>query len=317
MSDQEATSPGGEPTDPPGVRGSLVVPEFFSEAKALRSAFDERFRDARSTEPDRFVWDYWHMPGQYTYLRTYGDRYFPEQLTAAFLDRLRQWGRDTLGCGAVSPPWFSYYVDGCVQELHADVPHGPWAYVFSITNWEGRGFSGGETVLLRPEFLDFWRDFDSSRGLEAPDLVDRIPSSFNQLTVFDARVPHGVEMVRGTHDPLDSRVVLHGWFKDPEPEASEELSGRKAELALKLVTADVSQRLESVDSVSGLLTVRLSLGAAGRVEEVDFLSNTLVSTAADRTAPGAVVDAVTEVLDGRTIDGAGEGGWAILPFRLG
>src|SRR5215203_5428561 len=132
-------------TQPPaeGVRRSLVVPDFLPEAEKLRTAFDERFADPRSTDPERFVWDYWHMPEQYTYLRTYGDRYFPEVLTTALMERLREWGREVLGCGSVSPPWFSYNVEGCVQELHADVPHGPWAYVFSLTRWDERGFTGG------------------------------------------------------------------------------------------------------------------------------------------------------------------------------
>ena len=44
-----------------------------------------------------------------------------------------------------------------------------------------------------------------------------IPPLFNQLTVFDPRIPHGVRLVEGTHDPLHARVVLHGWFTQPSP----------------------------------------------------------------------------------------------------
>src|SRR5512132_890404 len=213
---------------------ALVVPDFLPEAEEMRTEFDERMGDLRSTKPDRFVWDYWHMPRQYTYLRTYGDRYFSDQRTASLMQRVREWGLEILGCGSIRPPWLSYYVEGCVQELHADVPHGPWAYVFSLTRWDERGFTGGETVLLRPESLDFWHNFDPGRDLEAGDMVERIPSPFNQLTVFDARIPHGVRMVRGTHDPLDSRVVLHGWFKYPELTASAELRDEKSLVVLKL-----------------------------------------------------------------------------------
>lgn len=43
-----------------------------------------------------------------------------------------------------------------LQELHADNPHGPWAFVLSLTQWEGRPFSGGETLILQPHVLDYW-----------------------------------------------------------------------------------------------------------------------------------------------------------------
>jgi hypothetical protein len=221
-----------------------------------------------------------------------------------------------LGCGSVSPPWFSYYVDGCVQELHADVPHGPWAYVFSLTRWEERGFSGGETELLRPESLDFWRNFDSGRDLEAVDMVERIPSHFNQLTVFDARIPHGVRMVRGTHDPLDSRVVLHGWFKYPELTASAELQDEKSLVALKLASASVAQRLEEVDSLAGMVTARVEFGRDGGAEEARILSNTLVSTAGDPGAMGRSVDLILDTLREVRLPAGARKGWAILPFRL-
>jgi hypothetical protein len=298
------------------ARRSLVVPGFLPEAEKLRTAFDERFADPRSTDPERFVWDYWHMPEQYTYLRTYGDRYFPEALTKAFMERLREWGREVLGCGSVSPPWFSYYVEGCVQELHADVPHGPWAYVFSLTRWAERGFTGGETVLLRPESLDFWHNFDPGRDLEAGDMVERIPSPFNQLTVFDARIPHGVRMVRGTHDPLDSRVVLHGWFKYPELTACAELQDEKSMVALRLASTGIAKQLEELDPLAGMVTTRVEFGGDGTVREVRVLSNTLVSTSGDDGGParavGMILDAIREI----RLPAGGGGGWAILPFRL-
>jgi hypothetical protein len=291
------------------------VPDFFPEAGELRAFFEERFVRDRENDPRSFVWDYWHVPDQYTYHRTYGNRYFPEELTAGFLDRLRGWGREVLGCDSVGPPWLSYYIDGGVQELHADVPHGPWAYVFSLTDWEHRGFTGGETMLIRPETLDFWRGFDPDRGLEANDLIERIPSRFNQLTVFDARIPHGVAQVRGTNDPLDSRVVLHGWFQYPEMVVSEDLVGDRAAVALQLVLAHVARRIQQSSSVAGLLTVRVEFGEKGRIGNTTVLTNTLVSTADDSMDSDEIVEMILDALGDRTID-APEGSWAILPIRL-
>ncbi len=47
--------------------------------------------------------------------------------------------------------------------------------------------------------------------------MDLIPPKFNRLSLFDPRVPHGVVPVHGVHDPREARIVLHGWFAEPEP----------------------------------------------------------------------------------------------------
>ena len=45
----------------------------------LRSTFDERFAEPRQAHADRFCWDYWHVPGQYTLHRTQAASYFSEE----------------------------------------------------------------------------------------------------------------------------------------------------------------------------------------------------------------------------------------------
>jgi Rps23 Pro-64 3,4-dihydroxylase Tpa1-like proline 4-hydroxylase len=299
-----------------GHRRLCVVPDFFAEADEMRAVFDERFARARPHGPESFIWDYWHVPGQYTYLRTFGDRYFPDSLTKGFLERLKAWGRDVLGCSAITAPWLSYYVEGCVQELHADVPNGPWAYVFSLTRWDGRSFQGGETEMLRPELLDFWRRFDPSEGLETRDMVDRIPPEFNQLTVFDARIPHAVRAVRGTHDPIHSRVVLHGWFDYPKLALSDDMGDERAHISLRLAAAHIVKRLQRFKSVTGLLTVRVEFGDDGHVRATRVLTNTLVSAVADGDAPAEIVASVRDALDGLEIAGASSQSWAIVPIRM-
>ena len=78
-------------------RSVQLVERFAPEAAALRAVFDERFADPRSTRGDRFVWDYWHVPGQYTHLRTPAWTYFPRSIYGALHQRLVAWGRETLG----------------------------------------------------------------------------------------------------------------------------------------------------------------------------------------------------------------------------
>lgn len=299
-----------------GLSRSLVVADFFEEASALRNTFVERFQRNRPYDERSFVWDYWHVPGQYTYFRTFGKRYFGTKESAALMTRLGEWGTEVLGCGSVVQPWLSYYIDGCVQELHCDVPHGPWAYVLSLTDWDHRGFSGGETVLLRPECLDFWSRFEPGRALEANDLLEQIPPAFNQLTVFDARVPHGVRMVSGTRDPLDSRLVLHGWFGPPQLAVRDDLRSERTIVALKLVLAHLQRRLAITDSVTGILTVRLEFDDDGSVQDTRVLTNTFVSTDEDGDGPRAVVDQVLDTVSQARIPDASKGSWAVLPVSL-
>jgi hypothetical protein len=258
------------------VSRSVIVVDRFApaaEAAALRQTFDERFADPRSTRADRFVWDYWHVPGQYTALRTPAWTYFPRRIYEAFHRRLVAWGREALGCHDISPPWLSLYVDGCRQELHGDLPHGPWAFVYSLTNWRGRAFAGGETLLLRDEVLDFWHDFASERAVEEPQLVRAIEPRFGRLVAFDPRIPHGVRPVSGTRDPRAGRLVIHGWFVQPRPFVRGPLAPR----ALAARTAELVGQLGGwLDGlpVAGLVSVAFDVDRRGAAQAVRLLSDT-------------------------------------------
>ncbi len=264
------------------ARDVLIVDRFAPEAAKLRSTFDARFANPRGTGSDRFVWDYWHVPGQYTALRTPAWTYFPRAIYRPFHARLVQWGRETLGCHDISPPWLSLYVEGCRQELHGDLPHGPWAFVFSLTNWRTRAFRGGETLLVREEVLDFWHDFASVRGVEERDLLRSIEPKLNRLTVFDPRIPHGVRTVTGTHDPREGRLVIHGWFVQPRPF----IRGPLSTTALTARIGDLTERLGGWLGdlpIAGLYSVAFDVDRRGVVGNVATLSDTTrVPRAAER-----------------------------------
>jgi hypothetical protein len=255
----------------------LVVDGFAPEARALRATFDERFAEPRSTRADRFVWDWWHVPGQYTALRTPAWTYFPRKTYEAFHRRLVAWGRATLGCHDISPPWLSCYVDGCRQDLHGDLPHGPWAFVFSLTNWRARVFRGGETLMLRDDVLDYWAEFRSERSIEEPDLVRAIEPKLNRLTAFDPRIPHGVREVTGTRDPREGRLVIHGWFVQPRPFVIGPLRTRDLEVR----TEDLNAVLGDAPPLAGMLALAFDVGRSGAVARVRVLSDTTRVAAAD------------------------------------
>ena len=254
-----------------------VIDQFAPEARALRAQFDERFADPREARGDRFIWDYWHVPGQYTHLKTPAYEFFTPALYKKFHQRLVHFGREVLGCHDVSPPWMSCYVNGCRQELHGDLPHGPWAYVFSLTPWRNRKFKGGETVLLREEMLDYWRHQPAMRSLEEGEILQSVPAEFNRLVVFDPRVPHGVRRVEGTEDPREGRLVIHGWFMQPRPFIEGPLQARAVQSWLGEKMGDLSPIIEEVGGLSGVLSMRFTVGRTGSITGVRLLADSVKS----------------------------------------
>jgi len=258
-------------------RSRLITDRFAPEATALRKAFETKVGHVGKADAQRFVWDWWHVPGQYTHLRTPAWTFFPQKIYDRFHQRLAWWGRENLGCHDVSPPWLSAYVDGCRQELHSDVPHGPWAFVFSLTPWKTRTFRGGNTLLMKADTLNFWQTFSDRKDYEADALVDRVPALFNRLTVFDPRIPHGVERVEGASGLLDARLVIHGWFVEPRPFIRGALPPARAEDRLgeflRTLPNHLPLRLEQ--GLHGTLVLRISIRASGEVSKVEKLTDTL------------------------------------------
>ncbi len=249
---------------------------FFPGAPALRSVFDERFRDPKATTSQRFVWDYWHVPDQYTLVRTPADHFFPQKIYGAFLQHLVRWGQENLGCWGITPPWLSYYVEGCQQQLHSDVPHGPWAFVFSLSP-KRLGFKGGETLLLRPQVLQYWQNFQDAKDRELSSFVERVAPKFNRLVVFDPRLPHGVTPVTGTRDPREARLVVHGWFTEPKPFLQGALRAKQVAPVLDEAVQGLVDALAQEGRCHGVLSVRVGVSPSGVASSPEILADSLVS----------------------------------------
>lgn len=293
-------------------RHSMAVGDFFDGAVELRRAYDEQLGTPGDLSHARFVWELFHRPHS-TYLRTDPSLVFSDDLNSAFQKRLSDWGAENLGCARLHRPLLSCHLDGFFHSLHADPDHGPWAYVFSLTDWENRAFTGGETYLLRSSVLDYWRQV-SEEG--STDFFDLIEPQFNQLTVFDSRIPHGVCTVHGTQDLLAGRVVLVGWFDWPEVIKSEDLTGQHWDSILEEVQRELELRLADFQTVNGVLTTRLDLLPEGRVGAVKTLGSTLVSTAGDSSEPERCEKVAHNVLLDTSFPKAPVGAWVSIPLRL-
>lgn len=250
-------------------RAILTVDRFTAKATELRHFYDEQFADPHSLSPKRFVWDYWNVPGQYRLLRTPAYHYFPEKTYLAFHKELVMWGRRNLGCWDISPPWLSCYVDGCYQDLHSDVPHGPWAFVYSLSPHRPR-YRGGETLVLNDGALNFWSVSPGRVDRELDSYVTRVEPRFNRLTVFDPRRPHGVRRVEGVDDPRDGRLVIHGWFSQPKTYIEGPLPAARVERLLNGALDRILNELDVPTDLWGTLAVGLQVGRTGRVTSAEY-----------------------------------------------
>jgi hypothetical protein len=252
-----------------------ITKSFFNGAREMREQFARQFRDPRAIHSGRFVWDFWHIEDQYSVLRTPASAFFPPELYQRFHKALSLHAQTKWGCAQISAPWLSYYVDGCYQGLHADVPQGPWAYVYSLTDWSNRNFQGGETMLLKDEVLDYWNSEVWFKGRESKDMFEFIPARWNQLLVFDPKIPHAVREIQGSRDPVQGRLVIHGWFMNPCPYVTGGLQkNRSLSRILKKMGAEIFS--ESVDVV-GFLSLELRILPSGRVGGARILTESLRS----------------------------------------
>ena len=188
-----------------------TVNDFFAGAPAMRQDFERFFAEPMKASAEHQVWNYWYVPQSYTYLRTLPEKVIERSRVEQFVQRLTTYAWQRYGLASVSWPNLSLYVEGCGQTVHNDSRNGAFGNVFSLTPWERRRFSGGETQILREQ--DYWasgRYREAGSGVSFYDLVE---SHFNQLLVFDDRLLHGVPTLRGVADPLEGRLVLHGHLK--------------------------------------------------------------------------------------------------------
>lgn len=252
-----------------------IETQFSKVAKGLRQEFDQKFNDPRHSHVDRFVWDHWVIPEQYRLLRTPAEDFFSKRHWQLLVDELRTYGLEKFGCSEISKPWLSYYVDGCFQEFHTDDPHGPFAFVYSLTDWSKREFGGGRTKILRQNTLQYWQRPHRERGFELNDLVQFVEPKFNQLLVFDPRFPHGVERVERVQDPRKGRLVVHGWFTEPRPH----LQGRVSQARVKKVLhGDFKSKIsEAAVMVKGHGYLAFRIISRGKRKKVEVVVNTLMN----------------------------------------
>ncbi|MCB0411017.1 MAG: 2OG-Fe(II) oxygenase, partial [Bdellovibrionales bacterium] len=239
--------------------------QFYPKAQMLRQEFEEIYIDPREGNPHKFSFEPWYIEDQFYHLKTPATSFFSEESCADFLNHLVDWGRRHLGCQMVSPPWLSLYLDGHFQNWHADNPQGPFAFVYTLMpKWSPA--QGGRTFLLKPEVLNYWSHSEFSTGFEKDQLIKSFTPKFDRLLVFDPRLPHRVETVRGPRSPLDGRLVLHGWFTEPRPTCIEELSVKQEQEFFGEWVPELIEKYPEVAELSGYVCFQIRISSKGEVQ---------------------------------------------------
>ncbi|MDB5672029.1 MAG: hypothetical protein JWO25_2988 [Alphaproteobacteria bacterium] len=266
--------PGGDDAIEDVIEAPFVSIDDFlplADAERLRAGIDGHFAEPNKHEAARHqVWNYWYVPQLYTYLRTTPEKVIPQPAVMRFYQALSVYAREVLGLGHVTWPNLSLYVDGCEQQLHNDSANGRLGYVYSLTR-DARKTIGGETIVLKEG--DLFRG-NLRQAAAGWGLYDLIEPRFNRLAIFDDRMPHGVRRVEGSMDPVEGRLVLHGHISEQGPSAEGPVPavaiGSAIDAALAVLLGELA---EAPGGHHGPLTIRITIGASGRVERLQPLLN--------------------------------------------
>lgn len=245
----------------------IVVDDFLPSAAAvaMRRAIDDHFANPASHNPQTHqLWNYWYVPGLYTYFRTQPEKVIARELVNAFMGTLQNYGRVHLGMDRLDWPYLSMYVHGCRQGLHNDSGNGRFGWVYSLTS-ERRRTTGGETLVLR---LDDYAARMHRPGAGA-DFYDLVAPKFNRLVIFDDRAPHAVQPLEGSYDPADARFVLHGHIRASGPRFQGGISQPAAQLAIRTLNETLAPfQSGAAGQWHGPLCLHVKVRADGCVSEV-------------------------------------------------
>jgi hypothetical protein len=276
--------------------GYTVIDDFFAEAQELRAGIDAHFAEPAKHRPESHqVWNYWHVPGLYTYLRTSPEKVLPRTLVERFIAKLRALALYRFGLVDVTWPYLSLYVAGCQQGLHNDSKNGRFGYVYSLTRWDERKFQGGETLIFKEQ--DYFGSAAVTRANAGLGLYDLVPARFNRLLLFDDRLLHAVPRLEGTMVPQDGRLVLHGHVSEGPVAVAGALAPAAAVAVVEKARPALERRVaEAGAGLAGLVSVRLTLGGDGTVLKDEVLFDRLLPTMGNAAAPEAATAAVREIL---------------------
>lgn len=308
------------PPAQPNVMGPapvIVVDDFLPKelADAMRGDIETHFGTPYRHRPDTHqVWNYWYVPGQYTYLRTRPQKVIDEDRMKACFDALANWCRDNLGLDRVTWPFLSLYLPGCRQNWHNDTRGGRFAFVLSLTKNE-RQTQGGETLVMRDGDTIRTRMTSHSTG---KDFFAIVPPLFNRLVVFDDRASHAVERLDGSMDPAEGRIVLHGHIAEGEPHVTGALPRAQVITMLATVVRNfTAANRDLLEGWHGPLSCRLVIEPSGQASVTRILIDRVLNANQPPQAWADLRPRLLEAIEAGRFPMAAARTFVILPVMLG
>jgi Rps23 Pro-64 3,4-dihydroxylase Tpa1-like proline 4-hydroxylase len=253
----------------------LVIDNFLNGelAAAMREDIEAHFVAPGTHRAETHqVWNYWFVPELYTYLRTSPEKIIRRDRIDGFVAALQAWSTLTLGMGNVTWPYLSLYVSGCRQGLHNDATNGRFAFVYSLTRDQRRTI-GGETLVFHEgdPFRSRLTEASAGRGF-----YDAIEPKFNRLIVFDDRLPHAVERIEGSMDPVEGRFVLHGHLSESGTITGALPAAVVEEAVIELLRDFGARNSARIALYQGPLALRFIISPGGAVESCDILVDRVI-----------------------------------------
>lgn len=281
-------------------------------ARQMRGAIDRHFAQPYKQTAEHQVWNYWYVPDMYTFLRTAPDKVIGRELLERFHAALTAWSWKTLGLGNVTYPYLSLYVDGCQQSIHNDSTNGRFGYVYSLT-WDQRETKGGETIVYHEG--DLYRTSLTNMTGGRGGLYEMIESRFNRLAIFDDRMPHGVNRIEGSMNPVHGRLVLHGHISETGPGVRGALGPDQVGSLVEEAANQALSRFEMRTDPHGPLVVRLTIGTDGGVADARLVLDRLAFP--DGRSTEGMAEAVVEAVRQLSFPTAEAATDAVVPIMVG
>lgn len=299
---------------PPFRAPHAFVDNFLADdlARDMRAAIDRHFAEPYKQNAEHQVWNYWYVPEMYTFLRTSADKVMGSALLQRFHAALTAWAWNRLGLGHVTYPYLSLYVDGCSQSIHNDATNGRFGYVYSLT-WDERETRGGETIVYHEG--DLYRSNLTRMTGGKGGLYEMIDSRFNRLAIFDDRMPHGVNRIEGSMNPVHGRLVLHGHISESAPGVRGPLEPDVVGPIVEEAANVALNRFEMACDPHGPVTVKLLIRADGSVERARLLLDRLAFPDGRNTA--GMADSIVEEATKLRFPAASAPTEAIVPIMVG
>jgi len=136
--------------------------------------------------------------------------------------------------------------------------------------------------------------------------------------VFDDRMPHAVERVEGSMDPLEGRFVLHGHLRADGPVIAGALSVEQVAAGIDAIWKQfVAAAAARVRLYHGPIALRFQVAPSGQVETCAVLMDRVTATEATDAGWSSLLDQLVATVSRYRFAQADGPSVVIQPFLLG